>query len=127
MHRRLAADAFGSDVAGIGGMLPDLWRMADRRVRATDIVEQGSDGPLGDLMDGIAHHLSADRRFHKADVFIRGEARVGEVLKTLAAPRARLFAHITWELCLDSGAQFGATASKPYWTRPAAASRAPTR
>jgi hypothetical protein len=52
-------------------------------------------------MDGIAHHLSADRRFHKAEVFTRGEALVGEVMKTLTAPRARLFAHITWELCLD--------------------------
>jgi hypothetical protein len=34
-------------------------------------------------------------------VFARGEALVGEVMKTLAAPRARLFAHATWELCLD--------------------------
>jgi hypothetical protein len=101
MHRRLAADALGSDVAGVGGMLPDLWRIADRRVRASDIVERSDRGRLADLMDGIAHHLSADRRFHKAEVFTRGEALVGEVMKTLAAPRARLFAHITWELCLD--------------------------
>ena len=101
LHRHLAAAACGSEIAGIGAMLPDLWRMADRRVRASRVVEFEGDGPLAHLFEGIAHHLAADARFHKSDVFARGEALVAEVMKTLAAPRARLFAHIGWELCLD--------------------------
>lgn len=34
LHRHLAARDLGSEVAAIGAMLPDLWRMANRRVRA---------------------------------------------------------------------------------------------
>ncbi len=100
LHRHLAAAACGSEIAGFGAMLPDLWRMADRRVRARAGEFEG-EGPLAHLFEGIAHHLAADAHFHKSDVFTRGEALVAEVMKTLVAPRARLFAHIGWELCLD--------------------------
>src|SRR3954468_14876389 len=34
LHHHLAARDLGSPEAAVGAMLPDLWRMADRRVRA---------------------------------------------------------------------------------------------
>jgi hypothetical protein len=86
-------------------MLPDLWRMADRRVRARELppmaIQPG--GALGQILAGVEHHLEADRWFHGAPVFHDGEreltARIVEA--RLSAPRMTLLAHILWELCLD--------------------------
>jgi hypothetical protein len=106
LHRFLAARDLGTPVAGIGAMLPDLWRMADRRVRATPApidrpVNVGPD--LASILSGIEHHLQVDRWFHSASVFVRGERLTSDRMREsgVQAPKLGLFAHITWELCLD--------------------------
>ncbi len=107
LHRELAVRALGSPAAGHGAMLPDLWRLADRRVRAvrTEIAPAAPDGDGRDaeVFAGVAHHLEADRWFHGADVFLDGEDRTEERFRKAAfvAPRMLLLAHIAWELCLD--------------------------
>lgn len=101
LHHHLAARDLGSPAAGAGAMLPDLWRMADRRVRAAPggLAEAPDDAVLA----GIAHHLTADRWFHDDAVFTDGEREAAGLLREagIVAPRAPLFAHILWELCLD--------------------------
>jgi hypothetical protein len=106
LHHHLAARDLGSPSAAAAAMLPDLWRMADRKVRPAHRrppLESGAEGRLSEALAGIAHHLAADRWFHAAPVFIEGERRAGGALREagLAAPRIGLFAHILWELCLD--------------------------
>ena len=104
LHRRLAARDLGGAVAGAGAMLPDLWRMADRRVRArAGVVAPPSGGALREVLAGIEHHLEADAWFHRAAVFVEGERRLAEGFRRagVTAPRMGLFAHIAWELCLD--------------------------
>jgi hypothetical protein len=97
LHHHLAARDLGSPAAGAGAMLPDLWRMADRRVRAI----AGEEGDV--VLAGIAHHLVFDRWFHADPVFTEGERAAAEALRgaAIAAPRTVLFAHVLWELCLD--------------------------
>jgi hypothetical protein len=104
LHHHLAARELGSAAAGAGAMLPDLWRMVDRRVRAQPLATLDGDHPRNDVEAGIEHHLAADHWFHGSEVFRRGEERTREVLRTarLTAPKVLLWAHITWELCLDS-------------------------
>jgi len=88
----------------MGAMLPDLWRMADRRVRpAPESVESPSGAELVALLAGIDHHLRADRWFHTAPVFLEGMRLTSDRLRAggFEAPKLGLFAHITWELCLD--------------------------
>ena len=104
LHRHLAARELGSATAGVGAMLPDLWRMVDRRVRAQPLATLDGDPPHNDVEAGIEHHLAADHWFHASEVFRRGEERTREVLRAarLTAPKVLLWAHITWELCLDS-------------------------
>src|SRR6476619_4856605 len=86
-------------------MLPDLWRMADRRVRATRLPGRQPDGApeLEAVLIGIEHHLDVDRWFHGADVFADGERLTSERIREtgLIAPKRALFGHIAWELCLD--------------------------
>ena len=84
-------------------MLPDLWRIADRRVRALHITHDETNGALFDVLEGIDHHLEVDRWFHADPVFIDGERATALLLRetSIAAPRIGLFAHILWELCLD--------------------------
>jgi hypothetical protein len=108
LHRHLAARALGSTVAGHGAMLPDLWRMADRRVRASHDPETlaapaGADPVDEEVAAGIEHHLRADRWFHASALFLDGERRCAERFREqdLAAPRMGLLAHASWELCLD--------------------------
>jgi len=104
LHRHLAARDLGSTLAGIGAMLPDLWRMADRRVRASAAaVGDGGSDELVALLRGVRHHLEADAWFHDDPVFLDGERGVTERLRAarLAARHASLFAHVLWELCLD--------------------------
>jgi hypothetical protein len=105
LHRFLAARDLESEIAGIGAMLPDLWRMVDRRVRpmsgSVGTAKAGAD--LASVLSGIQHHLEVDRWFHSADAFIEGERLTAERLLTsgLSAPKLALFAHVAWELGLD--------------------------
>jgi hypothetical protein len=104
LHRHLGARDLGSKVAGVGAMLPDLWRMADRRVRPSALLPSRVGGaPLDALLAGIEHHLAADRWFHADSVFVDGEREAIERLRDarISARRTVLFAHILWELCLD--------------------------
>lgn len=82
-------------------MLPDLWRMADRRVRPAPGGRP--EAPDDAVLAGIAHHVAADRWFHADAVFTDGEREAAGLLREarITAPRAPLFAHILWELCLD--------------------------
>jgi hypothetical protein len=86
-------------------MLPDVWRMANRRARARAIegaaaVEAGR--VVRDVNDGIAHHLEVDAWFHRATVFLDGEKAARLALRRAPeAPKMGLFAHVAWELCLD--------------------------
>jgi hypothetical protein len=108
-HHHLALRDLGTPEAAFGAMLPDLWRMADRRVRpavaAISIANASDDdgGARGAVLAGIAHHVAADRWFHHDPVFLEGEQRCAERLRILSpdVPRIALFAHVLWELCLD--------------------------
>jgi hypothetical protein len=105
LHRYLAARDLESELAGIGAMLPDLWRMADRRVRPAPmtIATPPVAGELASILAGIHHHLQVDRWFHAAAVFGDGERLTFDRLRAsgVDAPKLGLFAHIAWELCLD--------------------------
>lgn len=96
LHRELSLRELGSPVAGVGAMLPDLWRMAERRVRARAEVVAA-----GELQRGVAHHLEADRWFHGSEVFHAGERDTTRALLDLEVPKLGRFGHIAWELCLD--------------------------
>ena len=110
LHRHLAHAAHGSALAGLGAMLPDLWRMADRRVRPASPAEPAwaalgeADAGARDVMRGIEHHLEVDLWFHEHDVlFVAGERATAAALRD-ARTEARklvLFAHPLWEMCLD--------------------------
>jgi hypothetical protein len=105
LHRFLAARDSGSSIAGIGAMLPDLWRMVDRRVRPIPgpVATSGGGDELASVLWGIEHHLQVDRWFHSAEAFLEGERRTTKSLRAsgVDAPKLGLFAHIAWELCLD--------------------------
>ncbi|WP_437281846.1 hypothetical protein WME90_15220 [Sorangium sp. So ce375] len=105
LHRHLAARDLGSAAAAAAAMLPDLWRMADRRVRPSRAPDRPAAPPprLAEVLAGIDHHVAVDRWFHAAPVFIEGERRLAEALRSasLGAPRLPLFAHVLWEMCLD--------------------------
>lgn len=98
LHRHLAERDLGSPVAGVGAMLPDLWRMADRRVRPRSGV-----GAAGEVLAGVDHHLEADRWFHRHRVFRDGRRATADRFRAarLRAPKMLLLAHAAWELCLD--------------------------
>ncbi|MFO0679872.1 MAG: hypothetical protein U0169_25335 [Polyangiaceae bacterium] len=108
LHYRRATAASGSRRTGVGAMLPDLWRMADRRVRPVPndgggpVVTAGPD--IDDVEAGVRMHLDDDLWFHATDVFRSGEAATLAAFRAVtfdAAPRLVLFAHVAWELCLD--------------------------
>jgi hypothetical protein len=103
LHFHLAERDLGSRAAAAGAMLPDLWRMADRRVRPSRVDVASARAPLREVLDGVAHHLAADRAFHAARVFRDGERATAEAFRATKteAPRLALFAHVAWELCLD--------------------------
>ncbi|WP_433936087.1 hypothetical protein AB3662_15395 [Sorangium cellulosum] len=105
LHRHLAARDLGSVAAGAGAMLPDLWRMADRRVRPSRAADRPAALPprVAEVLAGIDHHVALDRWFHAAPVFVEGERRLADALRgaSLGAPRLALFAHVLWEMCLD--------------------------
>src|SRR5205085_1200656 len=112
LHRHLAARDLGSPSAAHGAMLPDLWRIVDRRVRATEAeprrdaiagVRAGGGDRLAEVMAGIAHHLEADRWFHASAVFSVGERATAARFREAGffAPRMGLLGHVAWELLLD--------------------------
>jgi hypothetical protein len=86
-------------------MLPDLWRILDRRVRAVrDPLPHVSErDAVAELEAGIQHHLDADEWFHDAPVFLEGERATASALQAaeLEARHSVMFAHVLWELCLD--------------------------
>jgi hypothetical protein len=85
-------------------MLPDLWRMADRRVKpAACDPSQFLDEPRHTLLRGIEHHVAADRWFHESPIFREGEDEATLRLRQagLEGHHTGLFAHVLWELCLD--------------------------
>lgn len=83
-------------------MLPDVWRMADRRGRTRRLDVAREEGVVGSVSDGVAHHVAVDAWFHGAEVFTLGETRTREALRRARdAPKMGLFAHVAWELCLD--------------------------
>jgi hypothetical protein len=86
-------------------MLPDLWRMAHRRVRPRPGVEppENASPGLRALFTGVQHHLKADDVFHRHPVFTDGEKKLAGRFKDaeMQADKIGLFAHIGWELSLD--------------------------
>jgi hypothetical protein len=102
LHHHLAFVDLGRPEAAAGAMLPDVWRMADRRGRTRGLEAAQPEGVVGSVSDGVAHHLAVDAWFHGAEVFTRGETRTREALRRARdAPKMGLFAHVAWELCLD--------------------------
>lgn len=115
LHRHLALRDFRDggaetsgpvEVASLGSMLPDLWSLADRSVRARAAVDRPStavDPRVDALLDGIDHHLRADAWFHRHPVFREGEAELASDFRDaeVGAAKMGLLGHIGWELCLD--------------------------
>jgi hypothetical protein len=107
LHRHLAEAELGSAAAGVGAMLPDLWRMAHRRARAPSrtplAAGPGAEGATGELLRGIEHHLEADRWFHEGTALADGEAALSAAIERsgCVASRMSLLVHPLWEMCLD--------------------------
>jgi hypothetical protein len=113
-HRHLATRDSGSGLAGLGAMLPDLWRMADRRLRPRSsgppegrlprVGERASEeAKLAALLWGVQHHLALDGLFHRHPILGEGEALGTRLLKEaeIAGEKVLLFGHVAWEICLD--------------------------
>lgn len=101
LHHHLAARDLGRADAAAGSMLPDVWRMANRRARLRQ-AEAAPEGDLQSVSNGLAHHLVVDAWFHRHAVFLHGESAARVALRRARdAPKMGLFAHIAWELCLD--------------------------
>ncbi|MCC6527410.1 MAG: hypothetical protein IT373_32480 [Polyangiaceae bacterium] len=103
LHRHFASIELGSALAGVGAMLPDLFRLAGRKLRAPR-PDAPSAGPCGDEIGrGIGHHFETDRWFHVGRVFREGERETAALMRALPAPppKLALFAHVIWEMCLD--------------------------
>lgn len=109
LHHHLAREETGSPAAAIGAMLPDLWRMADRRVRPRRPSRDRPAGPEPDdprarrMAEGVRHHLEADAWFHASAHLRDGERRLRQAFAARGLDQARmgLLAHIGWELALD--------------------------
>lgn len=101
LHHRLARRDLPSPAAAIGAMLPDLWRMIDKRIRPATSPIAADDPKVTAVLAGIAHHTRADAAFHDCEAFTAGERALARELAAIDAPKITLFAHIAWELCLD--------------------------
>ena len=104
LHHHLAGRDLGRPEAAVGAMLPDVWRMADRRARARrrEGEERAAEPVVRSVREGIAHHLEVDAWFHAMPLFEQGESATREALRVAReTPKMGLFAHIAWELCLD--------------------------
>jgi len=102
LHFRLARRDLLAPAAAVGAMLPDVWRIADRRVRPAlgDAPVAGS-ARVGEVIAGVDHHRRADAVFHESAVFREGERALRKAFGGIEIPRLSLFGHIAWELCLD--------------------------
>jgi hypothetical protein len=105
-HHHLASRDLGHPVAAIGAMLPDLWRMADGRLKARESVdpeERPADEATRHLLRGIRHHLTLDALFHTSNLCRDGERRAAELLRAsgVRGEKMVLLGHVAWELCLD--------------------------
>lgn len=101
LHHHLARRDLGRADAAAGSMLPDVWRMADRRARLR-VADAAPEADLQSVSDGLAHHLAVDAWFHRDPVLSHGESVARVALRRARdAPKMGLFAHIVWELCLD--------------------------
>lgn len=103
LHHHLAGRDLGRPEAAVGAMLPDVWRMADRRARArSGEGAHAESAVIRSVTEGVRHHIDADAWFHGTPAFERGESAAREALGAAReTPKLRLFAHIAWELCLD--------------------------
>jgi hypothetical protein len=106
LHRYLASRDLASPTAGIGAMLPDIWRMADRRVRpgvGTAPPSEDAGPELDAILKGIDHHIQSDTWFHLSRMLLDGERLTADRLREcrIDAPKLGLFSHIGWELLLD--------------------------
>jgi hypothetical protein len=102
LHHHLAERDLRSGAAALGAMLPDVWRMADRKARLRAAGRSVETDAVREVLEGIDHHVATDARFHGASAFTDGEKVVREALRRASdAPKLGLFAHIAWELCLD--------------------------
>lgn len=102
LHREWALRETGNPVLASASMLPDLWRMVERRARLGSRhfrVAEGTDS----ASQGLQHHLTTDRWFHDDPLFTEGERQVVEALRAadVRSEKMILFAHPLWELCLD--------------------------
>jgi hypothetical protein len=105
LHAHVAARDSHDDAVTLGAMLPDLWRMAARSARSRRALHAPeASGELQSVLAGVEHHLKADAWFHKTRYFVEGEVVAKRALARIPSelsPRLRLFAHATWEMCLD--------------------------
>lgn len=122
-HRHLATRDAGSPLAGFGAMLPDLWRMADRRLRPQPgVAPPAAAGPprqappLTALLRGIEHHVALDLLFHRSALLKEGEALATRYLREaeIGGEKVLLFGHVAWEICLDGALlrRFGLAGTK---------------
>jgi hypothetical protein len=105
LHRHVALAATGSDLAATGAMLPDLWRMAHRRLHAPwrRLVGEAASEPESRVVSGLWHHRATDEWFHDHPAFTGGEAAVKRRIAEahVTSSRLALLAHPIWEICLD--------------------------
>lgn len=109
LHHHLARRDLARPESAIAAMLPDVWRMADRRahLRRADVDDPIRNDPAHAalqqaLAEGVAHHVAADAHFHGAPELAEGEREARMILlRAPAAPKMSLLAHVAWELCLD--------------------------
>ncbi len=105
LHRHVALAATGSDLAATGAMLPDLWRMAHRRLHAPwrRLVGDPADKAESQVVAGLWHHRATDEWFHEHPGFTEGESAVKAAIlgARVLASRISLLAHPIWEICLD--------------------------
>lgn len=103
LHHAWALRERDEQAFAAGSMLPDLWRMAERRARVGSrhfrLPEASTDAALA----GVAHHLEVDAWFHADAWFVDGEAATLRAMQEagVQSEKMLLFAHPLWELCLD--------------------------
>lgn len=104
LHHEWALRETGDPVLAAASMLPDLWRMAERRARLGSRHFRLGEGDEGSSATrGLRHHLTTDRWFHDDALFTDGEARAIAAMRAAGVQSEKmiLFAHPLWELCLD--------------------------
>lgn len=87
----------------LGLILPDLYRNFVRggRIKESDLMSFSHQHPIA---GGSRKHFESDRKFHRCDVFVRGERNILEQLRKFEGTpfdRDYFLAHILYELMLD--------------------------